>query len=792
MRGLTPRRTPSQAATCATLLGALLAVGAVFAPRAAALAQPPELMLLDLCYDAHCHGVAAVLRVGDQVWIERGALERLGVAAPEMREHVVDGRRYLDPTTQPGVEVRLDLSALRLDLVVPAHARPGQTLSASRPQASGDVVHPWAAYVNYSVGAADDGRSDAFFDASAGRGHGALRTTALWTSGDGLRRGLSRFEFDQPHALRRWIIGDQFAGSSDALGGGALMGGVGVQRAFEQDPFLNTFPQPFVAGVVDAPGVVEIYANGVLLARREIQPGPFTFEGLGVPPGRSDVEVVLTDPFGGRREIGGMTYYGSSALLRKGLSDYAVRIGVPRDASLGGAYGTDPLAQAYYRRGMNDWLTLGARVEGDADVANAGLDAGLRTAIGEFGLTLASSRHDDAGSGQAVALRHAWSTRTWSVSSGWRKLDRRYRTVGTAGWSTTTRVLEDAFITASWSPEGRWSLRANLGTRRSQEHRDRNAGLGLGVQLPLRSRLLANLERRSVQGRYETTASMSLVFALDAPRTSGWRPHSASMGAGWSDHGDAPDVRAGLRRSRPPATGWGYQLDVGHGDVGASGFGQVEYQGTHGRYALQAQQLPGGRQARVQASGSLVAIAGRAFAAPPLDSGFALVRLPGVEGVPVLREGLEVGRTDARGDALVRDLLPWYPVRIGFDATQLPIGYRFDTALKRVSVAPGTGALVGFDVAALQAMRGRVVLGPDRASAALGELVVLDESGGEHARSALGNNGDFWFDHLAPGIHDVEVLTGGRRYSCVLPFQGPVRAGITNAGEVACLGVEND
>ncbi|WP_255505513.1 fimbria/pilus outer membrane usher protein [Alkalisalibacterium limincola] len=244
----------------------------------------------------------------------------------------------------------------------------------------------------------------------------------------------------------------------------------------------------------------------------------------------------------------------------------------------------------------------------------------------------------------------------------------------------------------------------------------------------------------------------------------------------------------GRARSRPPATGWGYDVDLGHGEEGTRGFGQLEYQGRHARYALQAQRVGGFERVRAQASGSVVGIGGRVFVAPPLDAGFALVRLPGVEGVPVEREGLEVVRTDARGDALVRGLLPWYPVRVGFDATRLPIGYRYDTALKRVVVAPGTGAIATFDVTALQSLRGRVLLGHGREPAGLGTLVVLDDSGAELARSSLGSHGDFWFDHLAPGAYDGVVLHDGREYRCRLALQGPARAGIAHAGEVHCPG----
>lgn len=778
MRGLTPRHS-----VCAWLCAVGMGLG-----QATAAETGHELLLLDLCIDARCHGVAAVVRIEGRVWIERGALERVGLHELPMDERGIDGRRYLDPGSLPGARARIDLSALRLELDLPPQSRPRQDLAQYTPRASDAVAYPLAAHLNYALGVEPGGQADAFIDAGIGRGPVALRSTAVWDSDSGLRRGLTRVEVDQPDALRRWVLGDQFASSSDSLGGGALLGGLGVERAFEQDPFLNTFPQPFIAGVVDAPGVVEVYANGALIARQPIQPGPFTFEGLGVPAGRSDVQIVLTDPFGGRREIGGLAYYGSSGLLRRGLDEYALRVGLPRDSALGGGYGTRPVLQGNYRRGLSDSVTLGGRIEADERVHNAGVDVGVLTGVGEFGLTLAGSHDEVAGSGRAVALRHAWTARTWSVSSGWRRLQTSYRTISTTGFERLDPLREDAFVSASWSPAGPWSLRGNLGTRRLGARRERNLGLGLAMQLPGSARLLLGAERRLDDTASDTTVLLSLVAALGRSEQASWQPDSLSAGLGWQADSDTLTARAGARRARPSATGWGYDLNLDRAGSATGGFVQAEYQGRHGRYAVQAQRIAGFERYRAQASGALVGIGGRVFATPPLDSGFALVQLPGLQGVPVLREGLEVTRTDARGDALVRGLLPYYPMRLGFDPARVPIGYRFGEDMMRVAVSPGTGALARFEVAPLSALRGELRLGPGREPVQYGELVVHDGNGRERARSALGARGGFWFEDLPAGTYPARVVSGGRTTTCTLELTGPARAGITDAGEVHCQG----
>src|SRR5690606_23718971 len=117
-----------------------------------------------------------------------------------------------------------------------------------------------------------------------------------------------------------------------------------------------------------------------------------------------------------------------------------------------------------------------------------------------------------------------------------------------------------------------------------------------------------------------------------------------------------------------------------------SGFGQVEYQGLYGRYAAQVDHFGGSTGGRLRASGALVGIGGRAYATPPLESGFALVRVPGVADVPVLRENLEVGRTDARGDLLVRGLIPYYANQVALDPSQVPLDHEIVRGSARLAV----------------------------------------------------------------------------------------------------------
>jgi outer membrane usher protein len=181
---------------------------------------------------------------------------------------------------------------------------------------------------------------------------------------------------------------------------------------------------------------------------------------------------------------------------------------------------------------------------------------------------------------------------------------------------------------------------------------------------------------------------------------------------------------------------------------------------------------------RGTASGALVAVGGRMFATPPIDNGFALVRVPGLAGVPILRENQVVGRTDAHGDLLVRQLLPFQPNKIALDQNAVPADYDLKVTQRNVKVARNTGTLV-----TLEAIGVRAVTGHFRyAGGAAGDVLHIE---GE-APALVGGDGLFYVDALATGAHvaTIERETGSVRCTMVVPETRS--ATVTDLGDIAC------
>jgi len=757
---------------------------ALAVPAFSAFALPgDETLLLDLCINDRCVGVAPVIARGGDVLIDREALVAAGIDTTGVQPEPLGERQFISiRALNHGSTVSIDRTLLRLDLKLRPDRLPRQSASLARREVGETGPQPWSASVNYAASVGERADRNLFLDGAIGRGNAALRTTGQWTSYESWKRGISRFEYDQPSAMRKWTVGDQYTTGRDPLAGGALLGGVGVERAFDTDPYLVTFPQPYYSGVLESPGTVEVYANGQLVGRRDLSAGPFTLDSLGVQPGRNDVRVIVRDPFGNRSELATQTYYGGSPrLLAKNLSEYAVRVGVPReDGGLGnGGYIDDTTYQAWYRRGLEDWITLGGRVEGNDTLQNAGVDMAFRTPIGEFALAGALSQHDVADGGYAWGANYSYGMEHWSLGLGVRRANEEYRTLADTTASVFGAIRDDAYASFSVSPTERLTLQLNAGRQRRDftpvEH---TAGLTATYRLWDRGQLFFSVYRRESDLFQDTTAQINFNLALDRDSITVTARRSESEGPSGIESG-RNGYGFDARRSRPTDTGFGYAVSLQRDGNFDSQFAQAEYQGVHARYSVEAQGFDGDSRVRGLVSGALVGIGGRVFATPPLETGYALVRVPGVANVPILRENQVVGMTDENGDLLVRGLLPFHANKLAFDTAKLPAGYDVLTPQRNVKVWRNTGTMVVLDASAVRAVKGHFRY----ADATAGDLVRLAE--GDEGMP-LGSEGMFYLDGVSAGRHVVTIEGTERNVRCTLDVPASRDAGVTNLGDVQC------
>ena len=722
--------------------------------------------------------------VPDDFLIAVEDLESAGLHGLGGTREVHDGRPYVSlRSLGPEIRFRYDAQALAVRLTAPPAALDRTTLDLRpvlRPE--GMVLRKdTSGFLNYSVSADGNG-----VFTGAGEVGASLRGNLAFTGFSVLPdhrvvRGLSYVVLDDPERMRRFQVGDAIAISTE-LGGSALLSGLSLTREFSLDPYFVRQPLPRLSGAILTPSTLEVYVNGALVRRDPVAPGPFEVRNLPVGSGVGQVSYVVRDAFG-RTEEFASPYYSAAGVLADGISDYGYHLGFRRldFGEVSSEYGPPELL-ARHRFGIGDWLTAGYRFEsalqrtgGTSLLASGGPTVALALPVGELDLDAAASA-DGSTAGGAGAISYSVFTRRLSAGASLRAMS--------AGYSNLSlpAAVDRPLLQLSGSVGVPIVQRLNV-TLQGQLNAMRDAGAGSVLTL---------------RTDYYFSNALALALSASRQRTAGQAPEwlgyatliynfgggtTADLGAtGGSNTGSAT---AGVQKSLPLGEGWGYQLrSTVDRDQATSGLGQVQYQGAYGSYLATYDRVAGGNAGSATAAGALVLIDGTVMASRPVQEGFALVQVPGVEGVRGYLNNQEIGRTNSSGNLLIPTLQPYYGNRLRIGDADVPLDYQIGAVEQVVATTLRAGALVRFDVHRMTTVKGqvRMDLNGQPAVPAFGEMTV-DAS----LRSPLGAEGQFWFGDLTVGKHAARVEF--RDGTCRFEMEVPAGAGtVVNLGTVSCVG----
>lgn len=214
-----------------------------------------------------------------------------------------------------------------------------------------------------------------------------------------------------------------------------------------------------------------------------------------------------------------------------------------------------------------------------------------------------------------------------------------------------------------------------------------------------------------------------------------------------------------LHRPLPVGPGLGYRVRMAGGDgmPGRLGSGAVQYQNQFGRIEASDDVIAGIQSRRLSLAGGLVGIGGALVPSRPVDSSYALVRVPGASGVRAFANNQPVGRTNRRGDIFVPNLLPYYGNRLSIADQDVPLDYAISEVERTVAPPYRGGSLVVFRAAQVQPVMGLVVLSVDQQMVvpAFGEVTLVTPLGEQ--TSPLGRSGEFYFENVPVGRHVATV-----------------------------------
>lgn len=726
---------------------------------------------------------------GDFVVIVRGAdvlvrvdeLRTAGVHGFAGAREVVRGRDYVSLTSlaPAGFRFKIDPQTVTLVVTVPPGFLPSTPLDlAAGPPAGIEYAASTSAFLNYSLATTDFKGVAAFGEAGLSTGAGLLYTSFSRDASGAVSRGLSYFEADDRARLRRLVVGDAYA-SSGILGGAVQLAGVTLARGFDLDPYLVRYPTLTMTGAVTTPSTADVYVNGALVKQQQIAPGTFDFSNLALPTGSGVAEVVIRDAFG-QEHVVTNPFYASTAVLARGLQDYSYSVGYLRNTAAGDDAYRSLSFIGVHRIGISDYVTPGFRLEADSTMVSGGPAIALRSRFGEMVGSLAWSRADGV-RGAAGALGYQYVTRFASFGLNAVLMSDRYANLSLSSGADRAKSQVEAFVGAEVAPP--MSLSLDLRRSRMRDTSDTDQLSLSATVLAFRgASVLVSLTRSRDATGYHNGGFVGLTFA-PGQRTTAAVSSRAVDGS--------TTTTASVEQSLPVGEGFGYRLQGVQAGGQTTGDGLFSYQGPFGLYELEEAGGGASSSTSVRASGSIVAIGGRVFAARAIGESYALIRVPDVEGVRGLANNQVVGRTDAGGDLLLPSLLPYYGNRLGIADADVPLDYQIGATERTVATPVRGGAVVTFPVQRYQGFRGRVVVAVKgrEVAPANGELTV--DSNGTRIASPIGVNGEFELANVRPGRYPstVEFTDGSCRFFMVVPKSA---AAIVDLGVLKCGDVKGN
>jgi outer membrane usher protein len=164
------------------------------------------------------------------------------------------------------------------------------------------------------------------------------------------------------------------------------------------------------------------------------------------------------------------------------------------------------------------------------------------------------------------------------------------------------------------------------------------------------------------------------------------------------------------------------------------------------------------------------------------------VKVGDVPGVRTYLSHQYVGRTNARGEVVVPNLVSYYGNRLSIDPSDIPLDRGIGIDERIVAPAQRGGAVVRFEALRLRPVTGRVVVNArDRTIVpAFGDVEL--QIAGRRMSSPIGVNGEFFLDDLGAGWQRMIVRYDGTRYACEfdVPDVPSVPGQAIDVGTVTC------
>ena len=681
----------------------------------------------------------------------------------------------------PGLTYRINRQSLTMDISAPASAFVGvirslgeETVSPLPLPPRPGVILNYDLSLNYSQNPGSNAATasgGAVLEAVAFSRWGSMVVSSLVTSTKKVYRAErldTYWRYDLPDRMESVVVGDAVG-----VGGGwsrpVRYGGVRWGRDFGMRPGFVTFPQLSFVGEAALPSTVDVLVNNVRRLSLPVQPGPFDLTNVPLVSGAGELGLVVRDLLG-RETVVRQSYFVSPQLLAPGLTDFSfeagwLRSGYGRDSEYGDGFGA-----ATWRQGLTHRLSGEVRLELQRQRRAAGIEvSGLLGTWGVARGALAASHGETQGLHTSGHTMRAGIERNTPAGGGTLQYERASRGFAPFGESTDSAAVTRR-ARERWLASIGGVLWANVSggvsyVRQTRWDGDQVQLLGLSLSYPIENRASVSL---SVNKRLDGDQSWRAGISVNLPLGDGI--NIASGLERGTDSKFSGAVFASRNAPAGPGLGWRIQTSTLPSQRAQAG---LQYNTNGTELTIDASSDASGHVAtRVGGRGSVGWFERLAFASRPVGLGsVAVVRVEGLEGIPVKRNHHVVAFTNARGLAFLPGLLPWQKNQIEIDVADLPLDVEIGRTIQQVTPRALSGVVVDFAVRrtrqALLQLRQR-----DATPVPEGARVRLLPDGPEFI---TGRRGEVWLTDLADSRQRLLVSwpTGG----CVLDVSLPTSPG---------------
>jgi len=640
-----------------------------------------------------------------------GVLKAMGVnIAKLMQEQLIaadsDDQSVIDlPASLPDASVEFDVNALALQLSVP---------QAYVQRTSRGYVDPslWdqgitAFYTNYqtnfSRNISQGYRSDyRYVGLRSGLNIGAWRlrneSSVSGTSGSGNKFTSNRsyLERDITGLKGRLAAGELY--TQGDIFDSVRFRGAQLSSDLAMLPDDEVGYAPVVRGIAESNATVEISQNGYVIYSTSVSPGAFEIDDIYPGGSNGDLKVKIIEADGREREYS-QAYSYLPVMTRRGSLRYSLAAG--QYSNQEGA--TPAFSQGTLVYGMSDNFTgYGGGLSASGYKAlNLGL--GINSPWGglSFDVTQSDSQSKSGTRARGQSARFLYSKTLNSTDTTFTMVGYRY---STEGYRTFSQHVDEQDVLAgpsygrqksrfdmnvNQSLAGRGSLFLSLGETSYWNRQGKTRRWQFGYNGSYRdasySFALAHTEGQGMSQKAENqlTASISIPFG------GGSRSHRAYSSVTSSSTGDA-SFQSGVSGSLDEQNNLGYSLQAGHSKRGGtSADAGLNWDTPVAKVSGNYGQGQNSRHMDLGASGSIVVHGGGVTLGQPVGETFALVEVPGTEGVGV--DSSSSVRTDSRGFAVVPYTQPYRYNWINLDSSTLGSNRETDESSQRV--VPTRGAI---------------------------------------------------------------------------------------------------